>query len=115
MRQDDIEQWLHPGFELALHRDEIEGYYLNVSSGSPRVFVLWRMEDGAAALPLQVTASYDEGGRWLDGGQFGGQRGDAAGDLRLDRRVRGERITGPSRRSASSRAPSSIPKDRVGR
>ena len=33
MRQDDIEQWLHPGFELAIHRDEIEGYYLNVSSG----------------------------------------------------------------------------------
>jgi hypothetical protein len=67
MRHDDIEQWLHPGFELAIHRDEIEGYYLNVSSGSPRVFVLWRME-GDAAIPLQVTASYDEGGRWLDGG-----------------------------------------------
>jgi hypothetical protein len=67
MRQDDIEQWLHPGYELAIHRDEVEGYYLNVSSGSPRVFVLWRME-GDAGLPLQVTASYDEGGRWLDGG-----------------------------------------------
>jgi len=67
MRQDDIEQWLHAGFELAIHRDEIEGYYMNVSSGSPRVFVLWRMEE-ENALPLQVTASYDEGGRWLDGG-----------------------------------------------
>lgn len=74
MRQDDIEQWLHPGFELAIHRDEIEGYYMNVSSGSPRVFVLWRMDEGAGGeaaargVPLQVTASYDEGGRWLDGG-----------------------------------------------
>lgn len=67
MRQDDIEQWLHPGFELAIHRDEIEGYYMNVSSGSPRVFVLWRMDEDTA-VPLQVTASYDEGGRWLDGG-----------------------------------------------
>ena len=67
MRQDDTEQWLHPGFELAIHRDEIEGYYMNVSSDSPRVFVLWRME-GEKGLPLQVTASYDEGGRWLDGG-----------------------------------------------
>lgn len=64
---DDYEHWLHPGFELAIHRDEIEGYYLNVSSGSPRVFVLWRMEE-EQALPLQVTVSYDEGGRWLDGG-----------------------------------------------
>jgi len=67
VRQDDIEQWLHPGFALEIHRDEIEGYYMNVSSGSPRVFVLWRMEN-EAGLPLQVTASYDEGGRWLDGG-----------------------------------------------
>jgi hypothetical protein len=62
-----VAQWLHPGFELTLHRDETEGYYLNVSSGAPKVFVLWRME-GEQGLPLQVTASYDEGGRWLDGG-----------------------------------------------
>ena len=63
----EVAQWLHPGFVLALHRDETEGYYLNVSSGSPRVFVLWRMEE-AIAIPLQVTASYNEGGRWLDAG-----------------------------------------------
>ena len=63
----DMEHWLHAGFELVIHRDETEGYYLNVSSGSPRIFVLWRMEEDAA-LPLQVTASYHEGGRWLDGG-----------------------------------------------
>jgi hypothetical protein len=68
MRQDDTEQWLHPGFELVIHRDEIEGYYLNVSTGAPRVFVLWNM-DGDQGVPLQVTASYEEGGRWLDGGQ----------------------------------------------
>jgi len=67
MQQDDYEQWLHPGFALEIHRDEIEGYYMNVSSGSPRVFVLWRME-GESGLPLQVTVSYDEGGRWMDGG-----------------------------------------------
>jgi hypothetical protein len=60
-------QWLHPGFELTLYRDETEGYYLNVSSGAPKIFVLWRME-GEQGLPLQITASYDEGGRWLDGG-----------------------------------------------
>jgi hypothetical protein len=72
-KQDDQEQWLHPGFEVSIFRDEIEGYYLNVSSDSPRVFVLWRMDgehgdDSAPALPLQVTASYDEAGRWMDGG-----------------------------------------------
>jgi hypothetical protein len=59
--------WLHPGFKLVLHKDEAEGYYLNVSAPKPRVFVLWRME-GEAALPLDVTASSDEAGRWMDGG-----------------------------------------------
>jgi hypothetical protein len=62
-----VAQFLHPGFELQLHRDELEGYYLNVSATEPRVFVLWRME-GEQALPLQVTASSEEGARWLDGG-----------------------------------------------
>jgi hypothetical protein len=62
-----VQQWLHPGFVLQLHRDEAEGYYLNVSLPGARVFVLWRME-GGKPLPLDVTASYNEGGRWLDGG-----------------------------------------------
>jgi hypothetical protein len=69
VRHSDAEQWLHPGFELTIHRDEAEGYYLNVSSGSPRIFVLWRMdEENDRAIALQITASYYEGGRWMDGG-----------------------------------------------
>jgi len=62
-----LAQWLHPGFTLVLHKDEIEGYYLNVSATQPRVFVLWRME-GEQALPLDVTLSSEEAGRWMDGG-----------------------------------------------
>jgi hypothetical protein len=60
-------QWLHPGFKLVLHKDEAEGYYLNVSAAHPKVFVLWRMEQ-EKALPLDVTVSSEEAGRWLDGG-----------------------------------------------
>lgn len=67
LEHDGVAQWLHPGFLLELHRDETEGYYLNVSAQDPRVFVLWRME-GEQALPLHVTASFDEAGRWLDAG-----------------------------------------------
>ncbi len=62
-----LAQWLHPGFKLQLHRDEAEGYYLNVSARDPRVMVLWRM-DGERGIPLEVTVSYDEAARWLDGG-----------------------------------------------
>jgi hypothetical protein len=72
LREDGaMAQWLHPGFKLVLHKDETEGYYLNVSAPHPKVFVLWRMEDDKAlplALPLDVTVSSDEAGRWLDGG-----------------------------------------------
>jgi hypothetical protein len=67
VEHDGIGHWLHPGFELELHRDEAEGYYMNVSATNPRLFVLWRME-GDQALPVQVTASSDEAARWLDGG-----------------------------------------------
>lgn len=70
-----VAQWLHPGFDLTLHRDEAEGYYMNVSSIAPKVFVLWRMleenelkGDSTRAVPVLVTASYDEAGRWMDGG-----------------------------------------------
>jgi Protein of unknown function (DUF3305) len=67
LQHDGVAQWLHPGFKLELHRDEVEGYYENVVTADPRVFVLWRME-GEEALPLDVTASRDEASRWVDGG-----------------------------------------------
>ena len=62
-----VTEWLHPGFQLVLHRDEAEGYYLNCSAPSPRVFVLWRMEE-ECALPLEVTLSSEEASRWMDAG-----------------------------------------------
>ena len=64
---DGVTQWLHPGFKLVLHKDELEGYYMNVSAPEPRVFILWRMEEDHA-LPVEVTVSSDEAARWLDGG-----------------------------------------------
>ena len=67
VEHEGMAQWLHPGFAIELHRDEAEGYYLNVSGPAPSVFVLWRME-GEQGLPVDVTASSEEAGRWLDGG-----------------------------------------------
>jgi len=63
----EVQQVLHPGFVLRLHKAEAEGYYLNVAGTEPRVFVLWRME-GESAVPVHVSVSTDEAARWLDGG-----------------------------------------------
>jgi hypothetical protein len=60
-------QWLHPGFEIALHRDEAEGYYLNLTTSQPYMFVMWRMHDDRA-VPEIVTPSYHEAARMMDGG-----------------------------------------------
>jgi len=59
---------LHPGFRLELFRDECEGYYLNLTSGAPVWFVMWRCddEDPSRAWPEIVSVSYHEAGRWLD-------------------------------------------------
>lgn len=65
--RDGVAQWLHGGFEIELHRDEGEGYYLNLTAPDPRVFILWRME-GEEGLPIFVTVSSEEAGRWMDGG-----------------------------------------------
>ena len=67
VNEERMQQWLHPGFVLKLHREEAEGYYLNVSTDRPSVFVLWRLDEDRG-LPLAVTASYNEAARWLDGG-----------------------------------------------
>jgi len=58
-------QWLHGGFELELHRDEAENYYLNLSAAQPCVFIVWRMEEDLAVAKF-VTVSYGEAARFMD-------------------------------------------------
>jgi Protein of unknown function (DUF3305) len=56
------------GFEVALYRDEAEGYYLNTSTGDPKAFVMWRMEEDGDGVPVPktVTLSYNEAARQMD-------------------------------------------------
>lgn len=61
-------QVLFSGFQIKLQRDEAEGYYMNITSPQPKVFVLWRMGESWAE-PQQLTVSYHEGSRWLDSGE----------------------------------------------
>jgi hypothetical protein len=63
-----LRQTLYPGFRLELYRDQAQGYFLNLSSGAPVWFVVWRIDDDdpSRAWPETVSVSYDEAGRWLD-------------------------------------------------
>lgn len=63
-----ITQILFSGLVIQLHRDEAEGYYMNLTSTQPKVFVLWRMGETTAE-PQMLTVSYHEGSRWLDSGE----------------------------------------------
>lgn len=60
-------RWLHPGFHLELFPDECKGYFLNLTSGRPAWFVMWRVDenDPSLALPQAVSVSYIEGDRWM--------------------------------------------------
>ena len=62
------QRMLYPGFTLELFRDEAEGYHLNLTSGAPVWFVVWRIaeDEPSKAWPETVSLSYTEAGRWLD-------------------------------------------------
>lgn len=63
-----VRRTLFPGLRVTLWRDEGEGYYLNLTSGTPVWFVMWRVDeaDASRAWPELVTLSYNEAGRLLD-------------------------------------------------
>lgn len=65
--RDGLRQVLYPGFIVVTYPDEAEGYFLNITSAEPRIFVMWRLnEDETEATPHSVTLSYNEAGRWMD-------------------------------------------------
>lgn len=60
-------RWLHPGFRVELFPDECKGYFLNLTSGRPVWFVMWRIveHDALMARPQVVSVSYIECDRWM--------------------------------------------------
>lgn len=59
----------YSGLTVTLHRSEGEGYWLNLNSPTPCLFVMWRQEPDEAPVPWVVTASYNEAGRMMDAGE----------------------------------------------
>lgn len=67
---DGESRWQYGAVTIELHASEGEGYWLNLNSPAPCVFVMWRMEEGESApRPVVVTVSYNEAGRMLDAGE----------------------------------------------
>ena len=67
LRDEKRLQRLFPGVEVTLYRDEAEGYYLNVSSETPSVFVSLRIDEASGEpYPFLATLSYNEAARWMD-------------------------------------------------
>ena len=65
----DEAQWRYEGERIELHPSEGEGYWLNINSPLPCIFVMWRLEEGdEVPRPVVVTVSYNEAGRMLDAG-----------------------------------------------
>ena len=64
--------WRFEDCTLEFHPSEAEGYYLNLTSPQPKVFIMWRMtqdEGEPPVKPVRVTVSYNEAARSLDGGE----------------------------------------------
>ena len=62
-----VQRTLHPNFTLELFADQGMGYFLNLTSGNPVWFVMWRIDedDPSRAWPEAVSLSYIEADRWL--------------------------------------------------
>jgi hypothetical protein len=62
-------QKLFPGLPVFLYPDEAEGYFLNVSSEAPSVFVSMRVDEATGeTYAFEATLSYNQAARWMDGG-----------------------------------------------
>ncbi len=70
-QSDDHALWRFANMPITLYRDDAEGYHLNLSTDTPCIWVMWRLEplagqDEPVAVPQVVTVSYTDAGRWLD-------------------------------------------------
>jgi hypothetical protein len=69
---EDGAHWLFPAMTVELYKDDAEGYYLNATTAQPAWFVMWRMEeelglaDELIAVPLAVSLTYNDAGKWLE-------------------------------------------------
>ena len=58
---DNFKQYLWSGLQLKLYSDAAEGYYFNIVSDSPKLFVICSTDETTnEIIPAMVSVSYDE-------------------------------------------------------
>lgn len=60
------QRYLWTGLSVELHKDDVESYYFNIVSDTPRVFVIYTLDDDGPLRPLIVTLSFDEAGSYME-------------------------------------------------
>ncbi len=65
--QDGVQQYLLPGFQVQLYKDQCESYYHNIKSPQPGCYIIAYQEEGAMPSPFLVSMSLDEAHSYLEG------------------------------------------------
>lgn len=65
--QEEIQQYLIPGLQLQLYKDQCESYFYNMKSPNPGCYVIAYKRENAMPEPFLVTMSFDEAQSHLEG------------------------------------------------
>ena len=65
--QGDTQQYLIPGLQINLYKDQCESYYYNMKSPDPGCYIIACKQDEAMPQPFLVTMSFDEAQSHVEG------------------------------------------------
>ena len=65
--QGEVQQYLIPGLQVQLYKDQCESYYHNMKSPQPSCYIIAYKEENAMPAPFLVSMSFDEAHSYLEG------------------------------------------------
>ena len=65
--QGEVQQYLIPGLQIQLYKDQCESYYHNMKSPKPSCYVIAYKHENAMPEPFLVSMSFDEAHSYLEG------------------------------------------------
>lgn len=64
---DEIQQYLIPGLQVQLYKDQCESYYHNMKSPQPGCYIIAYQNQGVMPDPFLVSMSFDEAHAYMEG------------------------------------------------